>query len=1559
MTDEHQDDVAHACKCLNIRIRPQPHHDKPPDFLRSGPGDSEYTLTYVGEEGLHVAHPQVTMRTRKLGPLVADSSRCIRFTTLACLLCQSLVYRVQQQVPPNIEGQEGPLLPTHDWVEQETLKSSSGWIEVHRDCLDAAAIARISSSTSYSALFALLVPPSPTSTSEERFPPSPSLNSQDIPSPPILPINRPLFPPAPFTPSHPVFAHLSSIASNKSLALRTAAEEYLSRIVRDKVSELEKAEDQLREEVGGLWSKFLDSLARVEKEWNVSSDRHTSRRRDSLARLSISANPNGTSPLISVRDFVPVASPPARVASPASVPRVSSLSASIATSSFHHPRAAQEEAARLRSDSPRSPPPYSSHPSSPGSVDSRSLSSSNSSSEALPHPKGESILQPFQRSMDEAKDTAASFRYFTDLEADIVRARQQQPDEVRRSENGDSQMSTHNAKVPSDKNVNGAEQKMGGSLAQEAGPEVRGRHSTPRGKRKVTFDIKPDALTGEVAVVGQSGKFAEPKALDAEEMIFDLDDSNSDHEQSDDVSQPVLPLLEAPHAPARLARSRLPSNSVLPASLSSLRPTSLPVYSPLRSLAGDKSATKSLRSSPNRTSSPSTAQLAPRSDQPEPFDPQETEILKLVAADTPSHRGAWRKDSKAWQVFVSRQGDKGDASKGLIPEDTEGEDAFRFMGRHGDNDIEVRDEWNLPPGIPASLPVDIGPLSHVREPLSLASYQPKTSLSDRVGALVPPLPGAGGRYATSASLRRASYAERDRSRLMDPGALDFAIQDEDEDGDESEDELSEVHAQDEGRGRQRAFKILEARSKIPAEGIAVYAVHDEKSNGHVTVTTQGEGIHILNLSTLHSVASHAFGPLTLFSGPAISRYATENGTEVCTTYAIVNSSPEISKENRDRTIWMMKQNLSMRGTSNGEKRSSVVQHPVSRIFSVGHTSSNLVLVSASGDMTIVDDELNVQSHFQGSEDQELLDSWIFPRTSCSFMPAQPGTSSESLLVSCFRSGIMLSVRVATIDTAGILVPIGSCEIPLQVDETPNEDSSVVCQSCSSSGILTFINNNAEWVAYHLDASSGSSLTASIVGKPLSLAGISPRKGIVSLLSLGTSLVLLAASTGTALSDISLLLWDLQYGVVIASYSMPIPSSLVQNSTAGLRIALVAADDNQVLLTLSPIKPADKSMSLRSTLHVIPFTSNPKSSLAQAMGKAAVTARWLVQPVRPDRSWKETADDGRARLLWSMKTFLDRGERTNADQAFLSWADEHNQINKGEQASLPHHPTFIYGHEFVKDVMNLALRRTKQGSDSHHSSGVIQHLLEKGEVRASMVEGGLLISLRERSDWENILRSFKHVADISEDEMISIMKSILDFQRDPAHTTEMDRAQRWIPPLATYLFACVSYPTSSVELRLAIRKHIPNAADLVYILEALDSWLFGGTEDDIEIILKAVAANMDIGPRKQGLAPPYPKVISFLQVLLDASFVTLLQYPPSHNLLRRILEHLEPEVGFLDRLEHLRGVLEPFKKAHSRMVNEKVEGAPKETPAEWRKRKKRLEQQAALGVGLYRLEEILI
>lgn len=82
---------------------------------------------------------------------------------------------------------------------------------------------------------------------------------------------------------------------------------------------------------------------------------------------------------------------------------------------------------------------------------------------------------------------------------------------------------------------------------------------------------------------------------------------------------------------------------------------------------------------------------------------------------------------------------------------------------------------------------------------------------------MPPLPQSRQKTPiSSAAWRKAAYAERDRNRAQDPGALDFAAEGDDDDDNEDEDNSA---AEQGGRGRQRALKILQVRSEIPDSGM--------------------------------------------------------------------------------------------------------------------------------------------------------------------------------------------------------------------------------------------------------------------------------------------------------------------------------------------------------------------------------------------------------------------------------------------------------------------------------------------------------------------------------------------------------------------------------------------------------------------------------------------------------------------------------------------------------------------------------------------------------------------
>ena len=89
--------------------------------------------------------------------------------------------------------------------------------------------------------------------------------------------------------------------------------------------------------------------------------------------------------------------------------------------------------------------------------------------------------------------------------------------------------------------------------------------------------------------------------------------------------------------------------------------------------------------------------------------------------------------------------------------------------------------------------------------------------------------------------------------------------------------------------------------------------------------------------------------------------------------------------------------------------------------------------------------------------------------------------------------------------------------------------------------------------------------------------------------------------------------------------------------------------------------------------------------------------------------------------------------------------------------------------------------------------------------------------------------------------------------------------------------------------------------------------------------------------------------------MDASFLILLQYPPSHQLLRRISARLDPEIEVIEEIEGLRGPLEPFAKAQARGS---AEGQRKDQ-ADWRRRRKIEHEQATMSIGLYQVEELVI
>ncbi|ETW84015.1 hypothetical protein HETIRDRAFT_123713 [Heterobasidion irregulare TC 32-1] len=684
----------YACKCLNVRMRAQPAQGSPPEV-----DVNEFQPIYAGDSGVNIVHNQLALRSRTHAKPEPQSKEPMlrRYMSLTCLICDMLVYRVVQLFPPDVESTDGPVLPTEDWVEQETLKSSTGWFEISKACL-------VSSVT------------------------SPSLPTARTSLPPL----PPLLSPAPFTPSHVVFRHLASLASERSNQIRQSAEEHLTSVINAKVIEIEAEEGMLRSQVQALWVRFRSKVSQLEEERKEKFRlRSTQTNNASWSRGSATSDSTQATP-ISVQDFV-VSGPPLRALSSSSGGRApSALSASLAGFSFHHPRAEQSDgSSSLSSSSSRTLAERSLRRVPSPSRSPRLMQSRRSNS--LDHNGGESrSYGPFRRNLNEDKDIATSFKYVTDIESEMARVVA-----TRHERNGMASGPTPPEKAPPshvDQHRPIASQTVLSPKAENTTDAAQGS-SKSRGKRKVTFDIKPDV----------------PNIEDARR-----------------------------HTPRRSI-----SGSGLPQSLSLLRPSSLPPPSNLRALPQPGAPASPNRGSPEPHSAFTSSGL-PSIEQP--LSPREAELSRLVAAGTPSHRSAWKRDSKAWQLFVNKvtpNADDDDDNRSL-----NGVPASQSNGVLYDQEDE---DWSQ--SIAKSLPVFIG-------------------LNGRVnGTSSRTVEASNG---SSAAIRRASYAERDRGRSMDPGALDFEAADDDDESDaDNMDNMTQVG----NRGRRQALKILQARSELPAEGM--------------------------------------------------------------------------------------------------------------------------------------------------------------------------------------------------------------------------------------------------------------------------------------------------------------------------------------------------------------------------------------------------------------------------------------------------------------------------------------------------------------------------------------------------------------------------------------------------------------------------------------------------------------------------------------------------------------------------------------------------------------------
>ncbi|KAG6373762.1 hypothetical protein JVT61DRAFT_5904 [Boletus reticuloceps] len=538
---------------------------------------------------------------------------------------------------------------------------------------------------------------------------------------------------------------------------------------------------------------------------------------------------------------------------------------------------------------------------------------------------------------------------------------------------------------------------------------------------------------------------------------------------------------------------------------------------------------------------------------------------------------------------------------------------------------------------------------------------------------------------------------------------------------------------------------------------AIYTTYNRDFPGYATVTAQGDGIHVWDIQNLHAVTSYSVEKLVKFAIPAFSLYVTENGNKSVISYALIGLAPGYPKESRGRTIWVIRQNISGSTALASEKTAVLVDVPPAQICGTGHDPVPLLFVSKNGSLFLANAQADIKNQLDWSGEREHLETFVFPRKSCGFIRVDTDSSS-SIAVTCCQISMTLHVRVALLGEE--IVPLGTCEIPI-ASSTSDTNSVISGLTCSSTGVLSFIDPRGIWTTHQLVF-----LNSSLVPTPMSenlhlhrftmLKSKKPKESF-SVVSLGTSFVLLAALVeGT--QDLSLQMWDLSYGILVASQSMPVPSGI-----PFAHLSLAVADEGQVLLSASPSSIHEKSS--RSSIHIVPIDARLKSTIAAALGKMAQTTEWLRPKASKDQGSQE--DDASAKIISDIRASLKKKNAQKAEQAFLGWVSSHSSREA------------VLGYEFVKKILNIVL-----GPDSQitypYTPRITHCLLENAVVSPIMLNGRLITMLRQRGDWENLMFALTRVADVSEDELMASAKFLIDRQRKNENAMDVDASEVMYP-----------------------------------------------------------------------------------------------------------------------------------------------------------------------------------
>lgn len=420
---------------------------------------------------------------------------------------------------------------------------------------------------------------------------------------------------------------------------------------------------------------------------------------------------------------------------------------------------------------------------------------------------------------------------------------------------------------------------------------------------------------------------------------------------------------------------------------------------------------------------------------------------------------------------------------------------------------------------------------------------------------------------------------------------------------------------------------------------------------------------------------------------------------------------------------------------------------------------------------------------------------------------------------------------------------------------------------------------------------------------------------------------------------SALLWDMDLDAVVATVEW----SLALSGPA--RISATRAMDDYVLVQVDPYASSESKCSVVALPVSVPTTG----LLRHALGAAARTAPWLVSPetssVRsPDLCSAHASGSPRARALLDRLQGLpthDAAARAKAlDAHVLAWLEaesdalrEATQTKAGRKA-----PKVPLDAALVQQVMDMALPALPGTSASALASSgtsmqtgrvssrsavalpyareAVRYFVERGAVSTSLLPD-LVPRARLTHDWSLVFLLLRHVPDMSEAQALTFLHDALRAAADS------DPQAPAIPRVLQHILLPPAF--SKPALRVALRTHITDDADVLILLDILNTWIdlhmasawdsssVHRMKDEVRTLplsSATAASKPSLSYRTGGVQPArFDACLSFMEDLIDTFFPQWLGATAMHPFLRECTRSLSTHAHTLQMVSRLRAPLE--------------------------------------------------